>query len=624
MKRRTFLQLSALAPLALGASRLAFAGTVPAAMAVRTQPDGRKHRFGLVKQQFMLDDAPFQIRSGQMDPIRIPREYWRQRIRMAKAMGLNTIGCYLMWNAVEPEPGKFDFKTGSRDYTQFIRTCAEEGMWVYLRPGPYVCAEWDFGGLPVWLLRDPKTVVRDGHNKPYMNAVARYFDVLAPQIKPLMADAGGPILMVQIENEYASFGSDLEYLETLQKMWVERGIEGPFSLSDGLGQIQHTKTYIPGAALGLDGGTDFAAAQVIAGEAPVWVGEGYTGWLSHWGDASFQPDDYAPVLRRLMDEGRSFNLYEVHGGTSFGFGAGANARNDGSHFHADLTSYDYGAPITEQGVPNDDFHRFRAIIAGSLKRGLPAIPPVPAVERFGEVMPRAFASVWDQLHASKQVRQPESNEALFGQNQGMVVWRTHVHLDQPTPLHIEGVHDYATVFADGKLVGTISRVQAKGVPEGDTVMLPASTGKSTRVDILVDSFGHVGYGRDIRDEKGLVGDVHLPGRMLRDWQVFALPLDVDFMRGLNASTQAARRPGVFFRAKVTRKAVDCYVDMSAWDKGYVWVNGHLLGRYWHIGPQQRLYAPAGWWKDGDNDVVIFDQHRTKPSPIWGVTALMEE
>ncbi|HET7268508.1 MAG TPA: beta-galactosidase [Oleiagrimonas sp.] len=622
MKRRTFLQLSVLTPLALGASRFARAGTVPAVMAARIAPDGRKHRFTFASQQFMLDGQPFQIRGGQMDPIRIPRQYWRHRIRMARAMGLNTIACYLMWNEVEPEPGQFDFSSGSRDYAEFIRMCGEEGMWAYVRPGPYVCAEYDFGGLPAWLLRNPETKVRHGDNKPYMDAVARYFDALAPQLKPLMVDNGGPILMVQIENEYASFGTDLAYLETLQKMWRDRGIDGPFSLSDGLTQIQNAGTYVPGTALGLDGSTDFVAAQRIAGEAPVWVGEGYTGWLSHWGDKGFQSDNYASTLRQLMADGRSFNLYEVHGGTNFGFGAGANSQGDGSHFKADITSYDYGAPITEQGAANDDYHRFRTIIASALERKLPEIPATPAVARFGEVMPRAWASIWDQLASPRHVTQPQSNEILFGQNQGMVLYRTHVHLDQETPLHVERVHDYATVFADGDYVGTISRVQAKGVPEGETVMLPASAGKTTQIDILVDSFGHVGYGTYIRDGKGLVGAVHLPTRMLRDWQVFALPLDAQWMDKLKSSAQPTERPGIFFRATVTRNdAVDSYVDMSAWDKGYVWVNGHLLGRYWHIGPQQRLYCPAGWWKQGDNEVVIFDQHRTKASPIWGVLTL---
>jgi beta-galactosidase len=274
MHRRDFLRLTALTPLAALSSHIV-AGTMARDVTIDRQPDGKPHRFDLSAQHFLLDGKPFQIRSGEMHPIRIPAEYWRHRIRMAKAMGLNTIAVYLMWNALESEPGVFDLKTGRRDFVRFIELCQQEGMWVYLRPGPYVCAEWDFGGLPPYLLRQPDICVRTWSDPHYAQAVGRYLDAIAPAIAPLMAKRGGPILMMQIENEYASFGHDLGYLEQLRTMWRERGIDGPFSISDGLAQIQKQRTYLPGAALGLDGDTDFAAAQAIAGEAPVWVGEGY-------------------------------------------------------------------------------------------------------------------------------------------------------------------------------------------------------------------------------------------------------------------------------------------------------------------------------------------------------------
>ncbi|HEX7340424.1 MAG TPA: beta-galactosidase [Rhodanobacteraceae bacterium] len=583
------------------------------------EPDAHPHKFGFARQQFMLDGQVFQIRSGQMDPIRIPREHWRQRIRMAKAMGLNTIALYVMWNALESEPGKFDLDTGRCDFAHFIDLCAAEGMWVYLRPGPYVCAEWDFGGLPTYLLRDPSMRIRDGKDKRYMAAVARYMDAVAPRIKSRMVANGGPILMVQVENEYASFGKDLAYLETLQKMWRARGIEGPFSLSDGLGQIEHTKTYIPGTALGLDGGTHFAKAQLIAGEAPVWVGEGYTGWLSHWGDKDFQTSHYSTTLRELMDAGRSFNLYEVHGGTSFGFGAGANAAADGDSFGADLTSYDYGAPINERGVATGEYHRLRAIIFGVLGRAPVAMPEPPVAIEFGAVTPTPWASVWDNLPAPREVKHPQANELLFHQPHGLVLYRKRVEVAKAGTLDLPGVHDYATVFADGKLVGTVSRVQAKGVPEGHAVEVPAGT---RQLDILVDCFGHVGYGHYTHDYKGLVEDVRLDGAVLEGWQVYSLPLASGDVARLKPTADASRQPGVFFRARVDLASpADCFVDMSAWHKGYVWVNGHLLGRYWKIGPQQRLYCPQGWWKAGANEVLIFDQQQTHPAPIRGRVSL---
>lgn len=621
MRRRSFLRLSALAPLALAVGEVRVDAAPRTRPGTEPAPDGRPRRFTLGQQGFWLDGQAFQIRSGQMDPIRIPREHWRQRIRMAKALGLNTIASYVMWNALEPTPGRWDW-TGRRDWVAFAELCAEEGLWVYLRPGPYVCGEWDFGGLPAWLLRDPAVVVRDGHNRPYMAAVARYFDALAPRLGKLMVDRGGPVLMVQLENEYASYGRDLGYLEALKEMWEARGIAGPFSISDGLSELQGARTYVPGAALGLDGGADFAAAQAIAGDAPVWVGEGYTGWLSHWGDSAFQRDTFSPKLRRLMAEGRSFNLYEVHGGTSFGWGAGANADSDGSHFQADITSYDYGAPITEQGVATDDFHAFRATIGAALGRALPAIPAAAPVAPFAAVTPTAWAAVWDALPAARRVVRPQSNEVLFGQNQGLVLYRTDVRHAAGAALTLEGVHDYATVFADGVQVGTVSRVQGAGLPMNRALALPASAHGAMRLEILVDSFGHVGYGHYIRDEKGLVGAVHVGDRELTDWEVFGLPLDATYVQGLRWSTTALTRSGAFFRATVVRKAaVDSYVDLSAWDKGYVWVNGHLLGRYWRVGPQQRLYCPAGWWRAGANEVIVFDQRRLRPAPLWGARTL---
>lgn len=617
MQRRRFLKLSILAPLA---APLGLARALPPPHAA--VPDGKAHQFGFRERSFVLDGAPFQIRSGQMDPIRIPRGYWRQRIQMAKAMGLNTIALYVMWNALEPEPGQFDLQTGRRDFAHFIDLCGAEGMWVYLRPGPYVCAEWDFGGLPAWLLRDPGMRVRHADDVHYMRAVARYFDAIAPLIRPRMAARGGPILMLQLENEYASFGHDLGYLKALQTMWRQRGIAGPFSLSDGLPQIAKEKTYLPGTALGLDGDIDFAKAQVIAGEAPVWVGEGYSGWLSHWGDAKWQQSDYAATLRQLMADRRSFNLYEVHGGTNFGFGAGANAQNDGGRFEADLTSYDYGAPVNEQGRVTPDYHRCRAVIADGLKRSLPDIPAAPPTAGFEPVVAAPWADVWSNLPVACHVAQPSANELLTSQTHGMVLYRKRVRLDKPATLRISGVHDYATVLVDGQLAGVISRVLGSGLPVGDTVALPAQTSGWAQLDILIDSFGHVGYGLYIDDRKGLTGTAEMDGKVLSGWQVFSLPLDDAYVQALQPSVDAVMRPGVFFRARVMRaESADCYLDMSRWDKGYAWVNGHLLGRYWRVGPQQRLYCPAEWWRAGDNDVVVFDQLRTAPTPIHGEVAL---
>ncbi len=620
MLRRDFLRLSLLAPLAAAATGVR-ADVVTSPDRLPPLPDGKPHRFELSGRQFLLDGRPFQIRSGEMHPIRIPAEYWRQRIRMAKAMGLNTIAVYVMWNALESEPGVFDLKSGSRDFARFIALCREEGLWVYLRPGPYVCAEWDFGGLPPYLLREPDIRVRDRHDAHYMQAVRRYLDTVAPLIAPLMAKQGGPILMLQVENEYASFGHDLDYLKLLQSMWRERGIDGPFSISDGLGQLQKQHTYLPGAALGLDGDTDFAAAQPIAGECPVWVGEGYPGWLTHWGDAAFARGDYADTLRQLLEQGRSFNLYVVHGGSNFGFGAGANAHGDYSNFEPVITSYDYGAPINERGEATADYHRFRGMIEAHLKHPLPAPPPAPPAIRIAAVTPQPYASLWDNLPAPKTVERPQSNEQLFAQDHGLVVYRK--RLRAGGQLSIDGLRDYATVSSDGRYLDYLSRVRKPGLHERAEVAVPAlAHGSEAELAILVDSFGHVGYGPAMADRKGIVGEISLDGHMLRDWQAHGIPLDEAWLAGLHPLAQAPTRPGLFFRASLKLDQLgDSYLDMSAWDKGYVWVNRHLLGRYWRIGPQQRLFCPASWLRKGDNELLVFDLHRTEGAPLQGFERL---
>jgi len=621
MQRRDFLKLSLLAPCAAYMTPTWAAAAQAHGVDHALLTDGRSHGFELGAQQFLLDGKPFQIRSGEMHPTRIPAEYWQHRIRMAKAMGLNTIAVYLMWNALESEPGVFDLKTGNRDFVHFIELCQQEGMWVYLRPGPYVCAEWDFGGLPPYLLRHPDIRVRTWSDPHYTQAVRRYLDVVAPAIAPLMVSRGGPILMMQIENEYASFGHDLGYLEQLRTMWRERGIEGPFSISDGLAQVQKQKTYLPGAALGLDGDTDFATAQTIASEAPVWVGEGYPGWLTHWGDKDFQRGDYADTLRQLLEQGRSFNLYVVHGGTNFGFSAGANASSDYSHFEPVITSYDYGAPINERGEATTEYHTFRKLLAAHAPP-LPVVPAAPPVIRFAAITPVAHASLWDNLPASRVVKKPQANELLFAQDHGLVLYRRKIPA-AAAALALDGVRDYATVFRNGLYVDYVSRVQHANLRGGNRVELPAIVdGEASQLDILVDSFGHVGYGQAMADRKGIVISVRLGGEELEDWDVSSLPLDDGYIRQLRPVVNEPSRPGIFFRATLRLDQLgDSYIDMSGWAKGYLWVNGQLLGRYWNLGPQQRLYCPASWFRHGDNELLIFDLHQTVAAPIRGATTL---
>jgi beta-galactosidase len=610
MKRRQFIQFTLLSTLAF--DRRVFATDNKAPITATPVPDGKPHHFTLQDHDFALDGARFQIRSGEMHPARIPVSYWRHRIRMAKAMGLNTIAIYVMWNYLESEPGAFDFSSERRDFVAFIKLCQEEGMWVYLRPGPYVCGEWDLGGLPPYLLRNEDIKLRDRHDPAYMDAVQRYIAAVAAKIAPLMVSAGGPILMLQVENEYSSFAADVAYLEALRDMWKAHGIDGPFSICDVLPDFKRRHAYLPGAALGLDGAEppQLREGAHLEPQAPVWVGETYPGWLTHWGEPVLADKNIADALRRVIAGGYSFNLYMVHGGTNFGLTAGANADDDGSNFQPVITSYDYSAPINECGDATPKYHVLRGIIGGTS-----AIPAPCPKASFAEAMPTPFASLWDNLPASVPALKPISNEQLLRQNQGLVVYRKNVPSGRL--LHVDGVRDYAVIHIDQTERGTISRVRDHRLHSSPALHL-AHEGKNGEMalDILVDSFGHINYGPPLGDRKGLVGEVRLDGRTLHDWQVYGLPLDDAFVTALKPTLTQPDRPGLFFKASIQlSKQGDVYIDMRAWTKGYVWVNGHLLGRYWHIGPQQCLYCPAEWLTSGDNQVLILDLHQTHAAPV---------
>ena len=613
MKRRHFVQFTLLSALALDRHILAAPGTgVPT-----PPPDGKPHRFTLQHHHFVLDGKPFQIRSGEMHPSRIPAAHWQHRIRMAKAMGLNTIALYIMWNHLEREPGVFDFSE-HRDFTAFIALCQQEGMWVYLRPGPYICGEWDMGGLPAYLLRHPNIKLRDRHDPDYMAAVQRYIAAIAPKIAPLMVDAGGPILMLQVENEYSSFAADVGYLEAVRDLWKAHGIDGPFSISDVLPDMKRRHAYLPGAALGLDGAEppQLREGAHFAPQAPTWVGEAYPGWLTHWGEHELAHKDCAQALRRIIAAGYSFNLYVVHGGTNFGLTAGANADDDGSNFQPVITSYDYGAPIDERGDPTPAYHVLREIIGAVTASALPSIPPPCPKGFFAEALPTPFASLWDNLPATPvQTYAPTSNEQLLQQNQGLVVYRKRVNRGRH--LRIDGVRDYAIVHVDQAERGSISRVRDGRLHSSpDLHLAHAGNDQPMALEILVDSFGHINFGPQIGDRKGLLGSVHLDGEPLHDWQVYGLPLDDAFIANLKPTLTRPDRAGLFFQANLQlQQPGDIYVDMHAWTKGYVWINGHLLGRYWHIGPQQCLYCPAEWLTAGDNRMLILDLHQTHAAPV---------
>ena len=589
------------------------------------------HHFSLGQHEFLLDGKPFQIISGEMHPARIPREYWQQRIRMAKAMGCNTIAVYVFWNYHEPEPGHFDFTTGNRDIAAFIRLCKAEGLWVLLRPGPYVCAEWDWGGLPPWLLKIPDIAVRC-RDPRYMSAVSSYVARLSKEIVSLQCDHGGPILMVQVENEYGSYANDKGYLEDLRRLWKQGGVSVPFYTADGPTDFMLEAGNLDGCAIGLDSGgsdADFGQAARHNPDVPAFSSETYPGWLTHWKER-WQHPDTADILHQvdyLLSHHRSFNLYVIHGGTNFGFTAGANAFSP-TQFQPDVTSYDYDAPINEQGRAAPKYYALRDLIARYAPQPLPEPPPPIPVMEIPAFTLQPFTSLWDHLQPAKLTPQPLPMEH-FGQNSGMILYRTRLIGHKSGSLSITEPHDYALVFLDGQFIDTVYRDGGKW-----TVTLPATKTKDPVLEILVEGMGHINFAQYMIDRKGITDRVTLNGMTLMNWETYNLPLDDGDIRAWSAgqgarsggreSGSGGRVPtrGVLFRGSFELDSIaDTYLDMSAFKKGYVWVNGRNLGRYWYVGPQQRLYCPAPWLKKGRNEVVVLDLHQQQAATIKGVTTL---
>lgn len=579
---------------------------------------------------FLLNGKPFQIRGGEIHPQRIPREYWDHRIKMCKAMGLNTIAFYTMWNDFEQPDGSFDFKTGNRDIAAFLQLCKDNGMWVLFRPGPYICGEWDFGGLPAYLLKDKNARIRTTADKNFMKAQERYLKEIAKVAKPYLIKNGGPILMTQLENEFGSWPKkEAAYLKWLKNFWTKEGFE-PFYMSDGASHHHLGGLIYPDkdVAVGLDPGQNDNAWRVANEKnpgVPVFSSETYPGWLRRWGEGNWTPTNLSGSIRWYMQTGRSFSIFPVHGGTNFGFTAGAN--NDpktGGDYHTDLTSYDYGSPIDEQGRPTAEYNQYREIIVNALKgkEKIPAIPkPIPVIE-IKDFTPKFFADLRDNCDdALKGKFKTAPYFEAFGQNQGLVFYRTTVPAGPASNLEFDAINDYAHIYLDGKMIATVDRRMKKA-----PVAIPARTAPA-KLEIMVEGMGHINYGIGMEtDRKGIVGDVKLGGKKLENWTVVPKPLSEKSI--LDSKSTKSRDKGALgghFRGSFTlTKTGDTFFDMSGWGKGVLYINGHNLGRYWTrtldgkpVGPQLRLYCPASWLKAGKNRVDVVEFEQTAPAAIRG-------
>jgi beta-galactosidase len=576
----------------------------------------RGETFSIGEKDFLLNGQPFQIRCGEMHFARLPREYWARDLRMAHAMGLNTVCAYLFWNLHEPEPDKFDF-SGNADAAEFCRLAQAEGLKVILRPGPYACAEWDFGGFPYWLLKYPGLKVRT-RDARYLAACKEYFMAVGKQLAPLQITRGGPIIMAQVENEYGAYGKDKEYLGAIRDDLKAAGFDVPFFTCDGGSDFTNDMRNDIFCAVNFGGNPEknLRIFRAVRPNGPILVSEFYPGWFDSWGERHHTGKTSSLVkdLGWMLERHVSFSLYMAQGGTSFGFDAGANS----PPFAPESTSYDYDAPISEAGWDTPKFHALRDLFLQHLAPGetLPEPPPRNPVIPISPIQFQQCAPLFANLPAPKRDLRARPMEQ-YDQAHGAILYRTTLPAGPEAELRITQPHDYCLVFLDGRKLGALDRRLNQ-----NTIHL-SERAAATTLDLLVDTFGHVNYGVDIFDPKGITQKVELltgnTANELRNWQIFNLPLDGTEIAALKFTDNQTGSPA-FYRASFDlSSAGDTFLNLSSWGKGMVWVNGHNLGRFWNIGPQQTLYCPAPWLKIGRNEIVVFESNGARQPVIAGLT-----
>uniref|UniRef100_A0A8C0LW57 Beta-galactosidase n=1 Tax=Canis lupus familiaris TaxID=9615 RepID=A0A8C0LW57_CANLF len=567
---------------------------------------------------FTLDGSPFLIIAGTIHYFRVPREYWRDRLQKLKACGFNTVTTYVPWNLHEPERGKFDF-SGNLDMEAFVLLAAEMGLWVILRPGPYICSEIDLGGLPSWLLQDSGMRLRTTY-KGFTEAVDLYFDHLMARVVPLQYKHGGPIIAVQVENEYGSYNKDPAYMPYIKKALEDRGIVELLLTSDNKDGLQ--KGVLDGAlaTINLQSQhelqllTNFLVS--VQRVQPRMVMEYWTGWFDSWGGPHniLDSSEVLKTVSAILDAGSSINLYMFHGGTNFGFINGA------MHFHeykSDVTSYDYDAVLTEAGDYTAKYFKLRDFF-GSLS-GVP-LPPQPSLLpkiAYEPVRPNLYLSLWDALqHMEEPVssEKPVNMENLpvndgNGQSFGYTLYETTIASSGV----LSGlVRDRGQVFVNTVSVGFLDYERKK-------IVIPLVQGY-TRLRILVENRGRVNYGDNIDDQrKGLIGNIYLNDAPLKKFRIYSLDMRKSFFQRFSVDKwspipEAPTFPAFFLGAlSISLSPFDTFMKLEGWEKGVVFINGQNLGRYWNIGPQETLYLPGAWLDQGINQVIVFEERMAGPA-----------
>ncbi len=586
------------------------------------------HTFSAGQGTFLLDGKPFVIKAAEVHYPRIPRPYWEHRIKMCKALGMNTLCLYVFWNIHEQQEDLFDF-SGQRDVAAFCRLAQKHGMWVIVRPGPYVCAEWEMGGLPWWLLK--KKDIRLRKRDPYyLERVQKFEQKVGEQLSNLTIEKGGPIIMMQVENEYGSYGEDKPYVSAIRDCL--RSIYGEnLTMFQCDWSSNFEKNALPDLIWTLNFGSSadvlkqFRRLKELRPDMPMMCSEFWSGWFDGWGQPHQQRPWKSMVdgIGTMLENGISFSLYMTHGGTSFGQWAGANNKG----YAPDCTSYDYDAPIDEQGRATEKYYKLRELLShyddrgfplqGGRKRNLPAVPaPIPVIS-----LPEMTFSEFAPLMAEENLPESVASEGIqpmeqFDQGYGSIVYSTTLPETSSTSgdgkgalLRITDMCDYARVYIDGRLIGQLYRGNGY-----ETMLRLPATHEGQRLDIFIEAMGRINYSQLIHDRKGITERVELlttspQGHQLtydlRQWQVRLLPIDYGFVQTRKYKTVNGKE-GYYRTTFRLSKTGDTYLDLSSWGKGLVWVNGHCLGRFWQIGPQQTLYLPGCWLKKGENEIIVMD------------------
>lgn len=577
--------------------------------------------FTIGKSTFLLNGKPFTVKAAELHYTRIPAPYWEHRIEMCKALGMNTICLYVFWNIHEQAEGQFDF-TGQNDIAAFCRLAQKHGMYVIVRPGPYVCAEWEMGGLPWWLLKKKDIVLRT--LDPYfMERTAIFMKEVGKQLAPLQITRGGNIIMVQVENEYGAYAVDKPYVSAIRDIVKSAGFtEVPLFQCDwsstfdrnGLDDLLWTINFGTGANIE----QQFKRLREARPETPLMCSEFWSGWFDHWGRKHETRPAKSMVqgIKDMLDRNISFSLYMAHGGTTFGHWGGANNPS----YSAMCSSYDYDAPISEPGWTTDKYFQLRDLLKNYLPAGeqLPEIPEAFPVIEIPEVEFTQVAPLFSNLPEAKESMDIQPMEA-FDQGWGTILYRTTLQepVENGTTMKITEVHDWAQVFADGKLLARLDRRRGEFA-----LQLPVLK-KGTRIDILVEAMGRVNFDESIHDRKGITEKVELvrgkQSAELKNWTVYSFPVDYSFVQDKRYKNGTAQTMPAYYRTTFRLDKVgDTFLDMSTWGKGMVWVNGLAIGRFWEIGPQQTLFMPGCWLKEGENEIIVLDLKGPEKASIRGL------